>query len=107
MSGGVSTYDLRGVLDRIAPQRIAGDFNGGADDHAEEVPRTVFDDSQVEDPNEHHSVENGCEDGEGKGWAVHPDGLRWLRHLFERCAFGQVVADRLSLGEKAGSSVDR
>jgi len=56
MSGSVSTYDLRGVLDRIAPQRIAGDFNGGADDHAEEVPRAVFDDSQVEDPNEHGSV---------------------------------------------------
>jgi hypothetical protein len=60
MEGGKkgSAYDGGWVLDGVASQGIAGDFDGGAHDDAGEVPGAVFDESQVGDGEKDEAVED-------------------------------------------------
>jgi hypothetical protein len=60
-------------LGGVAAQRVPGDFDCRAYDHAGKEPGAVFDDSEVEESEEDDAVEDCCEDGKRQGWRIHPD----------------------------------
>jgi hypothetical protein len=90
--GRGEAYDFGRALDGEAPQSVAGDLDGGADDDAGEVPGAVLDDGEVEDPEEDEAVEDGAEDGEGEGGVVHPDHVGFVGHFLGQVEFTGVKA---------------
>lgn len=61
MAGGVSS------------KNVACYFYGRADNNHTEEPSSVAEEGLVCDGDEDESVYNGANNGEGKGWIVHPD----------------------------------
>ena len=66
------SYQVRLVLARIDSQDIAGNFDGRANHHDRKEPGSVSKKRLVRDCQEYEAVHNRSDDGQGKGWIVHP-----------------------------------
>lgn len=66
------THYLGLVLGRVCPEDISGDLDCRANNHDNEEPSSVFDEGEVRYNNKDDAVHDGTDDGEGKGWVIHP-----------------------------------
>lgn len=82
---GGGGYHFGRRLDRVATQRVAGHLDACADEHAEEEPRTILDDSQVKGVEEDETVEDTPENGKGEGRRVHPHHFGFVGHFGYGC----------------------